>query len=63
MLPVPGTDGPRWSSSQNLTAATLALFQRDLNAKLRAAPLRKSPTVTETLFPGTEGCFLLATSL
>ena len=49
-----GSDGSRWMSSKIRTAASIAVLERDMQKKLRAALLRRSPSVREIPYPGTQ---------
>ena len=52
LLPALGSDGSSWLSSLVRTDARIAVLERDLQHKLRAALLMRSPSVRELPYPG-----------
>ena len=57
LMGVLGRHGVAWKASQIRTAARMALLERDVTDKVRRARLRKAPTVTVELVPGTRVYF------
>ena len=57
LLAVLGSDGDAWLAAQIRAAARVALISKDASDKVRRAMLRKAPTISSELIPGSRVYF------